>query len=546
MRWEKVPGLLAAGSLPAAYTGDFARVSELYLHDPGREASFVARAQQLAARQGAERDALAVAVEEYNRRIGNSPAALENARRLADSETMAVVTGQQAGVMTGPLYTVYKALQAVSLAAEMSALLGKPVVPVFWIASEDHDLTEIDHLDLIDRQGQVQRLRLNLEAPSHRSAGQVEAGQAAQALLREMLQNLPETEFTPALAASLEGLTAPGGAPGGSLADWFARIMAWLLGERGLVLFDPMEPALRRLAGPFVSRLLQRNEAVAEALRQGEEKVRDLGFQPTVHREDGAANLFLYEAGVRLPLFRREGAFAARGGPLHSLDELQRLAQAEPERFSGNVVTRPLIQDYLLPTLAYVAGPGEISYYGLYRPVYAAAGLEPPVYVPRASLTLVEPTAARALEKQGLTVEQALFGLEGARREVLDREDRIGLTGLFAAFREDFDRRYGQVLEQVLSLDGSLEQVAQENIRQIHAQFGRLEEKARQQHRKNSEVAMRQFDRLALLLRPRDQPQERIFNVMPYLAKFGPDMIAGLAQVPAARGGHFAVWLGGA
>ncbi len=542
MRWEKVPGLLAAGSLAAAYTGDFARVSEIYLHDPGREASFVARAQQLAVRQGAEQAALAAVVEEYNRRIGNAPAALENARRLADRETMAVVTGQQAGVLTGPLYTVYKALQAVSLAAEMSALLGRPVVPVFWIASEDHDLTEIDHLDLIDRQGQLQRLRLNLDAPSHRSAGQVEAGTAAQTLLREMLQHLPETEFTPALAADLEGLTAPGG----SLADWFARIMAWLLGERGLVLFDPMEPALRRLAGPFVSRLLQRNEALTGALLQGEEMVRRLGFQPTVQREDGAANLFLYEEGARLPLFRREGGFATRGGPLHSLDELQGLAQAEPERFSGNVVTRPLIQDYLLPTLAYVAGPGEISYYGLYRPVYAAAGLEPPVYVPRANLTLMEPTAARALEKQGLTVEQALFGLEEARREVLEREDRIGLTGLFAAFREDFDRRYGQVVEQVLTLDRSLEQVAQENVRQIHAQFGRLEEKARQQHRKNSEVAMRQFDRLALLLRPRDQPQERVFNILPYLAKFGPDMIAALAQVPAARGGHFAVWLGGA
>lgn len=542
MRWEKVRGLLAAGSLAAAYTGDFARVSELYLHDPGREASFVARAQQLAARQGADRAALAAAVEKYNERIGNRPAALENARLLADGEALAVVTGQQAGVMTGPLFTVYKALQAVALAGEMAAVLGKPVVPIFWIASEDHDLTEIDHLDLTDRQGQLQRLRLNLDGPSHRSAGRVEAGAAAQALLQELLQNLPETEFTPALAADLEGLTAPGG----SLADWFARIMAWLLGERGLVLFDPMEPALRRLAGPFVGRLLQRNEALAEALRQGEEKVRDLGFQPAVQTEDGAAHLFLYEDGARLPLMRREGGFAARGGRVRSLDELQRLTQAEPERFSGSVVTRPLIQDCLLPTLAYVAGPGEISYYGLYRPVYAAVGLEPPVYVPRANLTLVEPTAARALEKQGLTVEQALFGLEEARREVLEREDRIGLTGLFAAFREDFGRRYGQVVEQVLTLDRSLEQVAQENVRQIHAQFGRLEDKARQQHRKNSEVAMRQFDKLALLLTPRGQPQERVFNIMSYLARFGPDVISALAKVPAARGGHFAVWLGGA
>ncbi|MGE5589759.1 MAG: bacillithiol biosynthesis cysteine-adding enzyme BshC [Bacillota bacterium] len=542
MRWEKVPGLLAAGSLAAAYTGDFARVSELYLHDPGREASFVARAQQLSARQGADRSALAAALEEYNRRIGNRPAALANARRLADAETLAIVTGQQAGVLTGPLYTVYKALQAVRLAEEMAERLGRPVVPVFWIASEDHDLTEIDHLDLTDREGRLQRLRLQLEAPSHRSAGAVEAGQAAQDLLQEVLQHLPETEFTPDLASALEGLTAAGG----SLADWFARIMAWLLGDRGLVLLDPMLPDLRRLAGPFVNRLLQRSQALAAAVRQGEEKVRGLGFQPALQAEADAAHLFFYEDGARLPLFRREGGFATRGGPLRSLDDLHTLIQTEPERFSGSVVTRPLIQDYLLPTLAYVAGPGEISYYGLYRPVYAAAGLEAPVFVPRASFTLVEPAAARALEKQGLTVERALSGLEAARREVLEREDRIGLTGLFAAFRQDFDRRYGQVIEQVLTLDRSLEQVAQENVRQIHAQFARLEEKARQQHRKNSEVAMRQFDRLALLLTPRQQPQERVFNIMSYLARFGPAVLDAVAGVPAARGGHFAVWLGGA
>lgn len=518
-------------------------MAALYGRDPGQDASFVARLGELAGRHGADRELLAEALVQYNQAIGNSEAALANARRLAGGDAVAVVTGQQAGVLTGPLYTLYKAAQAVALAREMTDRLRRPVIPVFWIAAEDHDFTEIDHLDLLDRQGELRRLRLPLDPPpSHRSAGHIAAGDAAPALLREALACLPETEFLPGLAADLERLTAAGG----SLADWFGRLMAWLLGGQGLVLLDPMQPALRRLAAPFVARLLENSEAVSLALEAGRAKVAALGFEPTVQSAPDAAQLFVYHEGQRLALFRKADGFATRGGEVAwSRREAAAQAAAEPERFSGNVVTRPLLQDYLLPTLAYVAGPGEISYYGLYGPVYQAALLEPPIYVPRAQLTLVEPSIARYLQKQELSLEQALTGLEEARSRRLDQSDDIGIGQLFSGFRGDFDRRYGDLISQVLRLDRSLEQAAAENVKQIHAQFGRLEEKARQQLRKNSETAMRQFDRLALNLSPRGQPQERVLNLLPFLARFGPNLPEELlARVPLARGGRFAVWLG--
>lgn len=540
MRVERLPGLLKPGSLAAAYVGDFPRVSSLYRHDAGDEASFAARAGLLRDRQGADRAALAAALLEYNRSLEADETVLENVRRLADPEAVCVVTGQQAGVFTGPLYTLYKALQAVALARELSPRLGRPVVPVFWVASEDHDFTEIDHLDVLDRQGELHRLRLPMEVPSRLSAGHIPAGDAAQALLSELLALLPETEFLPDLAANLERLTGAGG----SLADWFARLLTWLLAGQGLVLLDPLQPALRRLAGPFVARLLEQNEALGQGLRRGVQEVEALGYPPAVGWEEGAANLFTYHEGRRLALVRTEGGFAGRGGEVTwSTAEAVRLAAAEPERFSGSVVTRPLIQDYLLPTLAYVGGPGEISYYGGYRHAYEAMDLSPPVYVTRTQVTLLEPSVARYLDKLGLGAEQAVFSLEAARRQRLEQQGGVDLPALFAVFREDFDRRYGELLATVTGLDRSLEQVAVENVRQIHAQFGRLEEKARQQQRKHDEQAMRQFDRIALHLVPRGQPQERVYNVLYYRAKFGPDLVSRLLhQVPLARGGHYAVW----
>jgi len=207
---------------------------------------------------------------------------------------------------------------------------------------------------------------------------------------------------------------------------------------------------------------------------------------------------------------------------------------------------RPVVQGVLLPDLAMVAGPGEISYFGLFRDVYRALGGQMPVIYPRESFTLVEPPIARIMGKHGLTLEDVFFRLEERKQELLEREDRLGISRLFAEFRTSFGKQYGALIEQVLKLDPHLSQVAEENRRQIAVQINKLEEKAKQQHRKNCEVALRQFERLKATLIP-GGPQERAVSVLPYLAKYGPDLVQRLLAAADLPEGwvHRAVYLGG-
>lgn len=491
---------------------------------------FRARQRYLAERWDGDRAGLAAALAAYNDRIGAGPAAVAGARRLAGADALAVVTGQQAGAATGPLYTIFKAITAVQLARQQEERLGVPVVPVFWVAAEDHDFAEIAPVCFPGPEG-WQKITLGGAPAVRTSVGQIPMGPATAALLAEIEAALPATEFKPAVVELLRS-TAEAAT---DLADWFARLMARLFAGSGLVFINPMDPAVRRLESPFFQMAISRFEEIDAALGAGLAAWQELGYEPTVERYLGSLNLFAYVDGERLPL-AGAGAYCWVRGREEvgwSRDELMALAAASPERFSTNVVTRPAAQGFILPDLAYVAGPGEIQYFGLYREVFAALGRELPLVYPRTSVTLVEPPLARSLEKQKLELAQVFTGLEERKRQVLAEADRLGIDRLFAEFRAGFDERYGALLAAVIPLDPSLAFVAEENRRQIQRQFDRLEEKVRQAHRKNHEVALRQLDRLATHLYPQGKLQERTANIMYFLTKYGVDLVGRLlAELP--------------
>ncbi|MEW8979558.1 MAG: bacillithiol biosynthesis cysteine-adding enzyme BshC [Symbiobacterium sp.] len=556
MQIEPVPGVALSPSPAAlAYLNDFARVAPAYEYDWTRQESFARRAAYLnAGGYSGDRAAVAAALERYNRALGADEAALEGARLLGQPGTLAAVTGQQAGVLTGPAYTIYKAMTTVRLARRQSELLGVPVVPVFWIAGEDHDWHEVSWV-MVPAGEQAHRLALAERFDGERrSVALAPMPPSVEALIAEFEALMPETEFKAEVMARVrEAASGPpaldpaatGGRP--SLADWFGRLMAWLFRGTGLVFLNASDPALRRIEAPFFAQVLERQREVEAALERGVTRwERQLGFTPTVDRFPGSLNLFIYIDGDRLPLVGEGDRVWVRGNPdlAWSRSELVDLAWTHPERFSTNVVLRPVVQSFLLPDLVYVGGPGEINYLGLYRDVYRTLGQQMPVLVPREGFTLVEPPIARVLQKQGLTLEDAFYRLEERKQELLEREDRLGIVNAFAAFRRDFGERYGALAQLVLQLDPHLQQVVEENRRQIEHQINRLEEKAKQQHRKNCETALRQFDRLRANLMPSGL-QERAFSILPYLVKYGPDLVGRLvAEVPLEEGWtHRAIYL---
>ncbi|WP_043714106.1 bacillithiol biosynthesis cysteine-adding enzyme BshC [Symbiobacterium thermophilum] len=556
MHIERVPGIaLSPSGAVAAYLGDWARVAPAYEYDWRRQESFERRAAYLTGGGYAgDRAAVAAALERYNRALGADEASLENARLLGRPETLAAVTGQQAGILTGPAYSIYKAMTTIRLARQQSQRLGVPVVPVFWIAGEDHDWHEVSWV-MVPAGNETRRLALSERFDGERrSVALAPMPASVSDLIDEFAQLMPDTEFKEEVIAHLREAAvggpaldpeATGGAP--SLADWFGRLMAWVFRGTGLVFLNSSDPALRRIEAPFFARALQQQAEVEAACAAGVDRwERELGFACTVEQTPNSLNLFIYIDGERLPLLGEGDRVWVRGRPdlSWSRSELVDLALRSPERFSTNVVLRPVVQSYLLPDLFYVGGPGEISYFGLLRDVYRAMGRQMPVVVPREGFTLVEPPIARILQKHELTLDDAFHRLDDLRQELLEREDRLGIAQAFASFRQDFERRHAELAALVLQLDPGLGQVVEENRRQIEHQINRLEEKAKQQHRKNCETALRQFDRLKANLTPNGL-QERAFSILPYLVKYGPDLVRRLVdEVPLEEGwSHRAIYL---
>ena len=397
------------------------------------------RARAVDEQYKSDRRRLASALVAYNRRLDAPGPALAQAARLAEPQSLAVVAGQQSGLLGGPLYSLYKAIGAVTVAARLEALLGRPVVPVFWAATEDHDLAEADNAWLMTSTEAWTRLRYRPATPQQGlSVGAVQLqGGIVEMLLAELDELLPGT------GAGREAfkLAAAAGRSARTLGDWFARFMAQVTGPLGLAVLDPREPEMRSLAAPGVRAVLRNQDCLSSALARGSDAVRALGYEPQLAADPLDAQLFIHPDGPDGP--RRALAHGGDGhpgltirgdgaAPSWSCATLLDRLDSQPEVFSGNVVTRPLFQDTILPTVAYIAGPSEIAYYAMLRGCYQAMGL-PSLIWPRPSYTIIEPVVGRLLSKRGLGRPDLPAALDQARTDVVRRADSIGIDKLFGA-----------------------------------------------------------------------------------------------------------------
>ncbi|MFS8641115.1 MAG: bacillithiol biosynthesis cysteine-adding enzyme BshC, partial [Symbiobacteriaceae bacterium] len=323
------------------YLQDFERVRPFFLYDPHDPEAFARRALALE-RSGhrPSREAVAEALHAYNRRLGAEEPALEAARRLADPQALAVVGGQQPGLATGPLYTVYKALGVIRLARQLEDNLRRPVVPVFWLATEDHDLEESNRLYVVDDRGRLRLLRL----PAPAGGGQLSLGAlpltpAARAVVAELVRLSGASHENPFARLLEEERQAAR-----TFGEWAARLMARLFSGHGLVLLDPMEPSLRRLARSLLQRAVVRREAIHRELTAAAQRLERRGYRPQLQLAPEHSHLFYYDRGRRVALLWRDGEFTDRHGRLHmSAGEVARRLEISPESFSPNVVLRPMV-----------------------------------------------------------------------------------------------------------------------------------------------------------------------------------------------------------
>ncbi|WP_258525700.1 bacillithiol biosynthesis cysteine-adding enzyme BshC [Paenibacillus sp. YN15] len=514
------------------YCRHFEKVAERFDYHPWQEGEWERRADWLASTrlERAPRGGLIDVLTAYNLKQGNDHEAVRHSLALlAQEETLVVTGGQQAGLFTGPLLVIYKAVSVIRLAREASAKLGKPVVPVFWIAGEDHDFDEVNHWYALTGQLAVERFRLEHPTGKREAVSRLAFESWADALAK-MEEWLQDSDFKPELMARLREYADSSR----TLTDYFARIMGWLFGAHGLVLLDSDDPALRRLESPMFQRLLADCEELNRCVLTGSAVVAELGYTPQADQTPGQANLFFYnDEGERTLLYRDGDSFANRKRTFRiERAELERLAREEPWRFSNNVMTRPMMQDYLLPVLAVVLGPGEIAYWALTREAFHRMGLRLPLIMPRLEFTLIEGTVHKNMEKFGLTYDAVMDRFDDFREEWLMDQGQYEVEELFSETRRRFLELYRPVLETVASLNPGLAKLGETNRQKIVEQIDYLRNRAADSLQSKFSSGLRQLDRIHLSLNPLSKPQERVYNVFAYLNRYGSGWIDQLIAAP--------------
>lgn len=522
-----------------AYRYHFQQVQEFFTYDPNQAESFQKRYASLIQRSF-PRAAVVEALSAYNQELGASEKTLANIQRLRDDKTVAVLTGQQAGVLTGPLYTIYKALTVIQLAERMTAD-GMPTVPIFWIASEDHDFYEIAGVYCLNREHQEIEVRLTGES-ERKPIGRLSLQEEVTVFLNEFDAATPDTEFKPAMMERLREMAAAST----DLAQWFARIMTWLLTDTGLIFFDALDPALRRLGKEFFLDVFEKHTLITERLHEADARLQKAGFPSQVQTTAGQVHLFLLENDARYSLEESTAdAYLLRGQErIYAADEIKTWITTYPETVSTNVVTRPLFQDILFPTLAYIGGPGEIAYYAQYREVYELFDLEMPIIYPRVSITLIERAIAKGLQKYDLTPLDLVFHYETIREQFLAEADTLNLHERFGRFKGVVIPEYQHLIQDLQQLDPKFKELGMQNLQRVLDEVGYLEEKANQQHRKNSEDLLRSLDKFRMNLAPRGIFQERRLNIFPYMFKYQETLLHDLLALDLlAANGHHLVYL---
>lgn len=491
---------------------------------PRDPAAYERKAREVAARFDPERRrAMRAAIR------ATSPGAEERLAAVVERGGFFVTTGQQAGFLTGPLYTVYKVLTAVRLAAALERHLGVPVAPLFWVASEDHDWEEVSVATVIDAANRLHELRLpGPGAPSLEPMSRRILDPGISEVIAELAGLLPPTEFTEDLLAVIRRAYVPGR----SVAAAFEEMIADLFADFHLLTVDAGHPALKAMSAPILARELERAAEHEAKVAAHTARLEAAGYEAQVPVHPGAANVFYHGEGGRHRILRADdGGFRLRGSDAaFGRDELLARVRAEPERFSPNVLLRPIVESAVFPTLAYVAGPGELAYFAQIGCLFQAHGCEMPIVYPRASITLVERKVRKVLDKYHL-------GLDDVRVPAHELANRVAREGLpepvsaaLARIAAGIDAGYGELLEAAVRIDPTLRGPVDRARNASHKQLRDIEAKIVQLARKQQEIQLEQLTKAAVNLYPGGSPQERVLNVVPYLARYGRGLLAAIAE----------------
>jgi bacillithiol biosynthesis cysteine-adding enzyme BshC len=505
--------------LYSSYLQDFASVARFYAHPPNLES--IVRVAANTRPDPAKRRDITEILRAQNRGFGGDATVEAALDRLA-SGAATVVTGQQVGLFSGPSFSIYKALTALRLAEELNSG-GIPAVAIFWLATEDHDLAEINHCFWPSREG-AEKIELPSSDQEGRMAGEVSLGDAVVGAIERATTKL-EGPAADHIRAALAESYQPSETYGSAFGKLFARLFA----GKGLILLDPLAPELHRLAEPIYRAALERHaELDQELLSRGRELER-AGYHVQVKVAEDSTPLFVKLDGKRLSVRARNGEFSV-GRRSFSFTELADLLARSPSDFSANVLLRPVVQDALLSTAAFIAGPSEIAYLAQSCVVYERLAVRMPVILPRASFTLVDTHAVRLLRKYEVEFSDVLLGSAKLRAKMEGKLLPKTLTRRFETGEKSLRKMLTELREQVIKLDSTLGGAMDTAESKMVFQFSKLKEKAGHAMAVRSSILDAHERDLIAHLYPDGELQERRHCFLPMLAAQGVELLDELAH----------------
>ena len=480
------------------------------------------RRDQILAHYETDRNAICDALQAFNEGIGASQRSLENIRRLRGDDTVAVLTGQQAGVLSGPLYTVYKAFTAIKIADELTEKRIE-AVPIFWMATEDHDLAEAAKTFGFNYADDLTAVSLSLDRPSGRPVGTTVITAADAAAIDAFLGQMPETSFSAEVRQDLDDIWHAGTTFGKA----FARTLVKLAGKYGLIIVDPQQAELKHAAAPIYALAVKRSAEMVDRLMRQDELLAAAGFHSQVLVESDHFPLFyIGDDGTRHSLKRNGDKVRIKGTRTDlSLNEIEQLAISQPERLSPGVLLRPAVQDHLFPTFCYVGGAAEVAYFAQNLEVYRVLERPEPMVVHRQSVTVVEPRQRRYLNKLGLSFTDLFKDRDGLTTQVVANFANPEILAEYAAARKEVENIVERLIERTSDVDITAAAALTKRSKKIVHHFDAALKKFERSQLERNEVVSRRLSALFAHLLPNGGLQERTLTAATLINAYGPAVL---------------------
>jgi len=498
------------------YLTNYSSLEEFFNGNPHQLSSLIQRADEISYKYS--RQQLVTCLSEFNKRFEASDQLQKNVERFSDENAVAVVTGQQLNIMGGPLLIIYKTVTAIYQAKRLEEASGRPVIPVFWLGDEDHDYEEIKNLVVPTRET-YQTLSFEPPVKQPHAVADILLNGNIQAFKKQIKELLFDTDFSESLWNLLDSCYKEEQ----SFAKAFGNLISTLFAKHGLVLAGSNTPLIKNHIKEGLIRAVEKRSLIEQQLHVQSEKV-DQKYHQQVHLS--GSNLFYLDSNegrIKIHL-SEQGNWSTESGKHWDTDELVNHIKKQPEKFSPNVFLRPVLQDYLLPTVGYVAGPGEVSYYAQMKNVYPVFDLNMPVILPRFNGTIIESAIDRILNKLPFEINEYQKRIEDLESQYVKSSNSTDIDRLFGIWKQQIQEISDKNAEKVGEIDPTLKKSVGSAKAVYFGQLDKLKGKLHSSIKKRERIQMDRIARIKDHIFPEDNLQERVFASIYYMNKYGVDV----------------------